>query len=94
MRRISMFLLAVLVFMEVSPAFAMDRNDPAYQKMKEYKIAQRAKREEEKKNPQKKEKGFWAREAERSGFAGTGAMFGNAVTSVIPLGKPNSRKEQ
>ena len=29
--------------------------------------------------PKGQAKGFWAREAERSGFAGTAAMFSNAI---------------
>ena len=68
---------------------------PEYEKLKEYKRAQR-----EKKSVQEKaqasgapaEKSFWQKEAERSGLAGTAAMFGNAVSGVVPLDKPNSRK--
>lgn len=62
---------------------------PEYEKLKEYKKAQR-----EKKNSSaaSSEKGFWQKEAERSGFAGTAAMFGNAVSGAVPLDKPNSRK--
>ena len=65
-----------------------------YEKLAAYKKAQREKKEQEAQMPQEnKAKGFWQREAERSGFAGTGAMFGNAITGLIPLDKPNSRKE-
>jgi hypothetical protein len=41
-----------------------------------------------------KVKGFWQREAERSGFAGTGAMISNGISGAIPLAKPNSGKKQ
>ncbi|OIO37643.1 MAG: hypothetical protein AUJ72_04145 [Candidatus Omnitrophica bacterium CG1_02_46_14] len=70
-------------------ALAAKPGTPEYQKLKEYK-----KTEREKKNTPStlKEKGFWQKEAERSGFAGTAAMFTNAVSNAIPLDKPNSRK--
>ena len=42
--------------------------------------------------PQGEAKGFWRKEAERSGFAGTAAMFGNALGNAVPFEKPNSRK--
>jgi hypothetical protein len=60
--------------------------------MKEYKRLEREKRNNPSANPQGEADGFWAREARRSGFAGTAAMFGNAITGAIPLDKPNSRK--
>lgn len=37
-------------------------------------------------------KGFWEKEAERSGFAGTAAAISSTVTGAIPLAKPNSGK--
>ena len=86
-----------------APAFAVQRGTPEYQKMIEVKKAQREKREAKKAVEKTavesgtagpKKPGFWQREAARSGFAGTGAMFGNAVHSVVPLDKPNSRKTQ
>ncbi len=73
----------------LTAASAAERGTPEYEKMKEYKKAQR---ENKSSKPASSEKGFWQREAERSGFAGTGAMFGNAISSVIPLDKPNSLK--
>ncbi len=69
-------------------ALAAQRGTPEYEKLKEYKKAQREKEAQ----PSANAKGFWQKEAERSGFAGTAAMFGNALGSAIPLDKPNSRK--
>jgi hypothetical protein len=86
-------LAAFIVSGSVSPAFAVQRGTPEYEKMKEYKRTQREKRNNPSADPKGEAKGFWAREAERSGFAGTAAMFGNAITGAIPLDKPNSRKE-
>jgi hypothetical protein len=77
-----------------APAFSATPGTPEYQRLKELKKAQRAEKEREKANPSAKAKGFWAKEAERSGFAGTGAMFSNAVSGAIPLDKPNSRKTE
>ena len=88
-RQFSTAVLFVLLFQGIYPVFAATPGTPEYEKLKEYKKSQR----ERKANPSPNAKGFWRREAERSGFAGTAAMFGNAVTGVIPLEKPNSRKE-
>lgn len=71
---------------------AAERGTPEYERLKEYKREQKAKREAEKANPSVKEKGFWQKEAERSGFAGTGAMFSNSIGRVLPFDAPNSRK--
>ena len=68
-------------------AEAAQRGTPEYEKMKEYKKAQH-----DKKASGTAEKGFWEREGERSGLSGTAAMLGNAVSSVTPFEKPNSRK--
>ena len=92
MKKITMFFLTVLfLFNFFGFAAAAQPGTPEYEKLKEYKKTQR-----EKKNtpaaPTGGEKGFWQKEAERSGFAGTAAMFGNAVSGVVPLDKPNSRK--
>ncbi len=82
---VAAFLLADLAGLSL----AAQPGTPEYEKLKAYKKAQR----EKKSNPSaSSEKGFWQKEAERSGFAGTAAMFSNAVTGVIPLDKPNSRK--
>jgi len=72
--------------------FAATPGTPEYAELSAYKKAQREQKEKEKANPSLKQKGFWAKEAERSGFAGTGAMFAGAVGSVVPLDKPGSRK--
>ena len=90
MKKITMvFLTALFLSNFFSFAMAAQPGTPEYEKLKEYKKAQR----EKQKNPAASgEKGFWQKEAERSGFAGTAAMFGNAVSGVIPLDKPNSRK--
>lgn len=82
-----------LILLTQGFAVAAERGTPEYDKMKEYKKAQREQRDREKTSGEIKE-GFWAREAKRSGFAGTGAMFGNGIASVVPLDKPNSRKEK
>jgi hypothetical protein len=83
-------IFVLLGMLLVVPAFAAEKGTPEYQKLVELKKAQRAAREAEKTNPTEKPKGFWQREAERSGFAGTGAMFTNAVANVVPLEKPKA----
>ena len=92
MKKITLFFLTVLfLFGFFGFAAAAQPGTPEYEKLKEYKKTQR----EKKSAPAAStagEKGFWQKEAERSGFAGTAAMFGNAVSSVVPLDKPNSRK--
>ncbi len=75
-------------------SWAAERGTEEYRKMVEYKKAQREKKAAAKAQGLPQEKNFWQREAERSGFAGTAAMFGNAIGSAIPLDKPNSRKNQ
>ena len=87
--------VVMFVFAQI-PAMAAEKGTPGYEAMKAYKVKQRAEREqrkaEEKTGQAPKEKGFWQREAERSGFAGTGAMFTHALSSAVPLDKPNSKK--
>ena len=80
----------VLLFQGLGVALAAARGTPEYEKLKEYKKSQK----QRKADPSANAKGFWQREAERSGFAGTAAMFGNAVSNVVPLDKPNSGKEK
>ena len=93
MKRIVAFVIGALFFLgSYGPAFAVQRGTPEYEKMKEYKRLQREKRNDPSAAPQGEAEGFWAREARRSGFAGTAAMFGNAITGAVPLDKPNSRK--
>ena len=92
MKKMLGFFLALVL--STGTAYAVQSGTPEYDKLKAYKKAQREKRDAERANPAHKEKGFWAREAERSGFAGTGAMFTNAVFGAIPLDKPNSRKTE
>ncbi|HTL70048.1 MAG TPA: hypothetical protein VL404_02035 [Candidatus Eisenbacteria bacterium] len=92
-RTVAVFLFLALAWGLQGAAFAADRGTAEYDRLKEVKKAQREKKEREKANPSAKAKGFWQREAERSGLAGTGAMFSNAVTGAIPLDKPNSRKQ-
>ena len=90
MNKVRMVFVAAVLLLNMSGlALSAQPGTPEYEKLKEYKKVQR----EKKKNPAPAgEKGFWQKEAERSGFAGTAAMFSNAVTGVIPLDKPNSRK--
>lgn len=75
-------------------AVAAERGTPEYEKLKEYKKAQRAQREREKADPSIKKPGFWAREGSRSGLTGTKNMFGSMIGSVIPGDKPGSRTEK
>ena len=94
------FLGLVFVSTFCTPAFAAQRGTPEYQKMIELKKVQREKRIAKQASEKEliasgaapKGPSFWQKEAERSGFAGTGAMFGHAVKSVIPLDELNSRK--
>ena len=76
-------------------ALAAERGTPEYNALKEYKNKQRAQKETEKTNPSPKPKQstFWSREAERSGFAGTAAMFANGIHNLVPLDKLNSGKD-
>jgi hypothetical protein len=85
--------VALLLFVLLaSPALAAQRGTPEYEALKAYKKTQHEKKEHEKAAPAAHVKGFWEREAERSGLAGTGAMVTNAVTCALPLNKPNSGK--
>lgn len=91
-KMIAVLVLAVLI---QSAAFASTQSAADYEELKAYKKAQREKKAQEKANlPSGGQKqGFWAREASRSGFAGTGAMFSNAIFTAVPLNKPNSGKK-
>lgn len=93
MKKVFLFALA-FVLLSSSAVFAAQPGTPEYDQMKAYKKAQREKKDAEKKNPQSRQPSFWEKEASRSGFTGTGAMFGNMISSAVPLEKPNSRKEK
>ena len=69
MKKFATFALMVLCLSDfLGLAMAAQPGTPEYEKMKEYKKAQREKRN----NPATVgEKNFWQKEAERSGFAGT-----------------------
>lgn len=67
-----------------APAFAAKKGTPEYERLAALKKERREQREREKANPAERKKGFWQKEAERSGLAGTAAMFGNAVDRVVP----------
>lgn len=86
------FLTAALLVQ--GAAIAAERGTPEYEKLKELKRQRREEKSQRKTTGAPKEKNFFQREAERSGLAGTGAMFTNAVTGLVPLDKPNSRKEK
>ena len=90
MKKVIVFFLGSLfLFNSFGFALAAQPGTPEYEKLKAYKKTQR----EKKNSPATaNEKGFWQKEAERSGFAGTAAMVGNAVSGAVPLDKPNSRK--
>ncbi len=88
-KKLSMLWVGLFLVQGLTVSHAAERGTPEYEKMKEYKKSQR----EKKASPAaSQEKSFWQKEAERSGLAGTAAMFGNAVAGAIPLDKPNSRK--
>ena len=89
-------LIAILMLLALTEgsAFAAQRGTPEYEKLKEMKKANRELKMRTKAEPSAKAKGFWEREAERSGFAGTGAMFSNALSHALPLDAPNSRKNK
>ena len=87
----AVFVLAMLV---EGSALAAQRGTQEYDQLKAYKQKQRAEKTTRKADPSPKAKGFWQREAERSGLAGMGAMFSNAVSNAIPLDAPNSKKDQ
>ena len=90
MKKVIVFFLGSLFLLNgFGLALAAQPGTLEYEKLKAYKKTQR----EKKNNPAAaNEKGFWRKEAERSGFAGTAAMFGNAIAGAVPLDKPNSRK--
>ncbi len=94
MKKIIVFSLFMAL---AAPAFAVQRGTPEYDQMKAIKQKQREEKKLKKTSESapntKTEKGFWQREAERSGFAGTGAMFNKAISAAIPLDKLNSKKE-
>lgn len=88
-----LFAVLVMICMAQAPVLAAQRGTPEYEALKAYKKEQKEKKTREKADPSAKAKGFWQREAERSGLAGTGAMFSNAISNAIPLEKPNSGKQ-
>jgi hypothetical protein len=84
---VSLFVLVALGSADL--ALAAQRGTPEYEALKEYKRKKKAEKEAakaaESADPGVKEKSFWEKEAERSGFAGTGAMFARGVDSVNPF---------
>ncbi len=79
MKRLVMLVIVAICFLTLEPAFAAQRGTPEYEKLKEYKKSQR---EKEASATAPAEKNFWQREAERSGLAGTAAMFSNPVRLI------------
>lgn len=92
-KSIGVFLALVFTLSTPLVASAAERGTAEYERLRELKKIQREKKAAAKASGTPEEKNFWQREAERSGFAGTAAMFGNAISGAIPLDKPNSRKE-
>ncbi|MBI4353275.1 MAG: hypothetical protein HY593_05040 [Candidatus Omnitrophica bacterium] len=92
-KAIGVFVFMAFMFQGLAVVEAAERGTEEYNRLVEYKKIQREKRMNPSPSPEGKAKGFWQKEAERSGFAGTAAMFGNAITGAIPLDKPNSRKQ-
>lgn len=91
-KAVSAVLLFLTVFLASETVFAAQRGTPEYEQMKEYKRQQREKKANRANEPQGEAKGFWAKEASRSGLAGTAAMFGGAIGAAVPFEKPNARK--
>lgn len=86
MKKVAVWIVAAgLIAGDAGLVMAAQRGTAEYQQMVELKKKQREEKKVRKADPSPNAKGFWAREAERSGFAGTGAMFANA----IPLPKSN-----
>lgn len=85
----AMAVLMLVVFAAPMPALAAQRGTAEYEALKEYKRKKKAEKEAakaaEEANPGSGEKSFWQKEAERSGFAGTGAMFARGANAVNPL---------
>ena len=81
-----------MLFLAQGLALAAQRGTAEYEKLKEYKKSHKARKIDQ--PAAGGEKGFWAKEAQRSGLAGTGAMFGNAIRGVVPHGKPASEKNK
>ena len=77
--------LLLVVFVAPMSAYAAQKGTAEYEALKEYKKKKKAEKDAAKANPTPKEKGFWQREAERSGFAGTGAMVVNGLAAANPL---------
>ncbi len=93
-RYIALIAAIAAVSLVASPAYAVSKNSPEYQRLVELKKKQRAERDAERANPSAKAKGFWAKEADRSGLAGTGAMLKNVATApgrILPDGKDSSK---
>ena len=90
MKKIALLVFVALASLEIC-AWAATPGTPEYDRLKEFKKVQRQQREAAAKDPAKAEKSFWQKEAERSGFAGTGAMFGNAIGGVLPKGKKDAK---
>ena len=85
MKKIVVWVLFLMLVSTVS--FAATRGTAEYEKIKEYKKAQRAKEEAIKKDPslaEKKEPGFWDREAKHSGLGGTPSKMSNFFKNLNP----------
>ncbi len=70
-----MMLILALAVLATTAAYAAEPGSAEYKRVAEYKKAQRELKTRAKAEPSPKAKGFWAREASRSGLAGTGAML-------------------
>ena len=78
MKRILGILTVLFLLQPATFAGAAQRGTAEYEKMKEYKKAQR-----EKKSSGPAEKNFWQKEAERSGLAGGAVALGRVATGRL-----------
>ena len=81
MRKWMVFLLLVAF---ASPAFAAQRGTPEYEQLKAMKKKEReAKAQKSTSDTSSNASTFWQREAERSGFAGTGKALGSSISGFF-----------
>ena len=76
--------IALVVLISASSAMAAERGTPEYERLKEYKKAQREGKGTPGAASGKKAPGFWEKEGERSGLGSTGSNVGNFFRNLNP----------